>query len=696
MKEYFMGERYEELLHILTEEYLPYLSEEGKYIQRKYGRRVKLELQKCYPTTKREEVYLYTYARLLFSLLIASDYYAATEYREKFYVETHGSIETKEQIRFCYETSELVQSIRSYQQQKEEQDREMQWGNGDKLIWKDKTMNELRSELFLESENELIRNKGESIFYLEAPTGSGKSITAFNLSIHLMELCPEIKKVWYIYPFNTLVEQNRNIIETLFSKEEAIMKQIKVVNSVTQIGKTKSSLEVLNEKEEDLNYYVKTLLDHQFFHYPITLSTHVTLFDILFGRYKESMFPFYQMANSVIVMDEIQSYRNKIWTEIIIFLKEFASLLNMKIIIMSATLPNLDLLSKEQTKAITLIKNRDAYFHHPLFKNRVEICYELLQYNKDYIYEKISELIMEYLQKGKHILIEFLEKTIAGDFYQDFVSKVEGAYQIELMTGDDNSIERSRVLQVLENTPKGVGCLLVATQVIEAGVDLKTMEIGFKDTSMLDAEEQFMGRINRSCDRGGKVYFFDLSSPKNIYKEEFRVEKQFMLPKEDMKVILSNKNFGAYYEEIFYHILRENQKMDYEKNIEDFFTKVGKLDFQAVSEWMYLIKDEKREIPVFLARKIKQMDGTTLDGREIWQAYETILADKELGYAEKEVKLHNIKSQMNYFIYKIRNDISISYNKQIGEIYYIEDGEQYFKNLKLNRHLILCQNEVFI
>ena len=48
-----------------------------------------------------------------------------------------------------------------------------------------------------------------------------------------------------------------------------------------------------------------------------------------------------RLLNSVVVLDEIQSYRNAIWTEIMIFLNSCAGLMNMKIIIMSATLPDL-------------------------------------------------------------------------------------------------------------------------------------------------------------------------------------------------------------------------------------------------------------------------------------------------------------------------------------------------------------------
>lgn len=41
---------------------------------------------------------------------------------------------------------------------------------------------------------------------------------------------------------------------------------------------------------------------------------------------------------------------------------------------------------------------------------------------------------------------------------------------------------------------------------MEAGIDID-MDIGFKDISMVDNDEQFMGRINRSCKRGNSIFF---------------------------------------------------------------------------------------------------------------------------------------------------------------------------------------------
>ena len=84
-----------------------------------------------------------------------------------------------------------------------------------------------------------MKNIDNNIFYLEAPTGSGKSNVSLNLSFKLLEKNPILKKIYYIYPFNTLIEQNINSIEKIFKSEdknnEDILKKIAVINSITPI-----------------------------------------------------------------------------------------------------------------------------------------------------------------------------------------------------------------------------------------------------------------------------------------------------------------------------------------------------------------------------------------------------------------------------------------------------------------------------
>lgn len=420
------------------------------------------------------------YYRLAYSLLVASDYYATSEFMNQKEMDILGDFLSIQDFQKEYNQNNLLKSIRNYEKNKYQ---------GQNKNFSDITeINDLRSELFLDAEKSLQKNLDESIYFLEAPTGSGKSNTAFNLSFHLMQ---NRKKLFYIYPFNTLVEQNKQNLNELFPKKE-YQDQIVVVNSLTPLPKNyKKNFDV----EDSGEYYQTLLLDRQFLNYSVVLSTHVTFFSLLFGSKKEDVIGFHQLANSVIVLDEIQSYKNKIWAEIIIMLQACAKLMGMKIIIMSATLPDLEKLSGQSGAVKHLLDQPQLYFQHHLFKERVQLHYELL--DEKITLEKLKNHIIQNQQSNKKILVEFIKKNTAYEFYKMLLECEDITVEVKCLTGDDSLIEREKILAPIKKQ-ENVGLILIATQVIEAGVDID-MDIGYKDISLLDSEEQFLGRINRSC-----------------------------------------------------------------------------------------------------------------------------------------------------------------------------------------------------
>ncbi len=674
--------------NIVREKYKKYFGDDVTFLDGNYCERWTKIVKNCKPKDKESSIYLYTYEKLLYSLLIASDYYATTEYRNKFIIKSHGTIEDINIIKDIYNKTKVNQSINNYKKEVYNNRKHLSEDVG---FYKEiKDINVLRNELYLDAEAKLLDNVDENIFYLEAPTGSGKSNVAFNLSFSLIEHNKELNKIMYIYPFNTLVEQNVKTIENTFGHSRDVMSYISVVNSVTPILK-----EGDNYKSEE---YEKALLDRQFFNYPISLSTHVTLFNLMFGKHKESGFAFYQLANSVIVLDEIQSYKNTIWTEIISFLKGFAKVLNIKVIIMSATLPNLDILSEEQTVAVKLVTDRDKYFMHPIFKDRVRLDYQLLESTN--IIDELNTRIYKLLVEKKKVLVEFIKKKSAIEFYNNFVEKKElskGCFRIELMTGDDSSYERNRILSELDNTKEGTPFLLISTQVIEAGVDLKNMEVGFKDISKLDSEEQFMGRINRSSKNEGIVYFFNYDNAKTIYKNDVRINDELTLKSESMRSILNEKKFNDYYVKVLEMIKEQNDSTLLEKNIDEFFHKVGMLNVPLVNDRMKLIEDYDWTCTVFIGRKLVFDDGEELDGSKVWDEYKDLLTNKkDYEYAEWRIRMSTVKSKMSIFIYQINQNSSFPYTEQLGEIFFIENGEHYFKEGKFIREKLENQIGLFL
>lgn len=615
----------------------------------------------------------YIYTKLMFSLLVAGDYYATSEYQNKNAVNDIGAINKVSDFYDIFKKSEIYTRIKNYKN----------YINGlDKNPYKSGDINELRTQLFLEAEENLIKNIKSNLFYLEAPTGSGKTIASINLAFKFLEKDKNINKIFYIFPFNTLVEQTKSSLDEIFMENEEVKRNIAIINSVNPIrleSEDENKAFVSGLKSNKTINYQKSLLNRQFLHYPIVLTTHVNLFKYLFGTRREEIFPLVHLANSVVILDEIQSYRNNIWKEIILFLKKYSELLNVKIIIMSATLPRLGKLTSCNDEIVSLIKDRQKYFDNPLFKERVSLDYSLLESMgviKDLLYEKVIE-VAEKTQGN--ILVEFIKKESALNFYEKLF-EYDDKKTILLITGDDNKAERKKIISRVKNERN---LILIATQVIEAGVDID-MDVGFKDISILDAEEQFLGRINRSCKKKGcKVYFFNLDEANRIYKGDYRKDKDITLIQNEMKDILLNKNFEEFYDLVINKLNMASKKQN-DGNIDEFRTEcVAKLKNKTIKDRMTLIED-RNQYTIFFNRTIELENGEKLLGSEVWEEYYRLLKDAKMGYAEKKVKLSEVNSKMDYFTYNI-DRFSGSYDDILGDIIYIENGDKYFTNDKFDR-----------
>lgn len=611
---------------------------------------------------------LFILGKLFYSLLIASDYYATYEYMNEE-INEFGVIDEPllQQFLGQYQETHLYKGIKRYEAYIR--------GENSIVPFEENSINKLRTQMFLEAEENLLKNINENIYYLEAPTGGGKTNTSINLALQLLKKNQNLNKIFYIFPFNTLIEQTKEALDDIFEKEN---RSINIINSITPI--------TCNEKEDD-EYteedFEKAYMERLFLHYPIVMTTHVKMFSYLFGTKKESNFGLIHLANSVVILDEIQSYRNIIWKEIIYFLYEYSEKLNMKIIIMSATLPKLDKLLDEDNKAfVSLIENTKKYFENKVFKERVALDFSFLEESLKGIEveEKIEDLankICELWQKEgqKRILVELISKKTARLFFNIIKKKLPNKYIIEL-TGDDNRLERKKTISLLKQENKNAirDCMIVATQVIEAGVDID-MDIGFKSISILDSEEQFLGRINRSCKKSNcKAYFFLLDDPKKIYKEELRTEKSL----EDIQYrgYLEEKNFEEFYKDTFEEI--EYKKSSANKdNMQVIYNYVAEMNFLNIEKNMKLIKaDEAHRL--FINTTITS-DEEIYVGSEIWESYKNIILDDALSYSKKQVLLSRVKEKMDCFTYnyyKPKGEPN-RYDEKFGDIYYIKNGEDY-------------------
>ncbi|MFA5535197.1 MAG: hypothetical protein WDA19_11920 [Mariniphaga sp.] len=114
--------------------------------------------------------------------------------------------------------------------------------------------------------------------------------------------------------------------------------------------------------------------DNLFVNNPVCVTSLIRFFDILKGNHKESNYLLHLLCNSIVVIDELQTYNPKHWDKILFFIENYASLFNMRFIIMSATLPKIDALSETaQGKFVNLTLNKKQYFINKNFSDRIEL-----------------------------------------------------------------------------------------------------------------------------------------------------------------------------------------------------------------------------------------------------------------------------------------------------------------------------------
>ena len=349
---------------------------------------------------------------------------------------------------------------------------------------------------------------------------------------------------------------------------------------------------------------------------------------------------------------------------------------NMKIIIMSATLPKMDELIDNKKEIPTLIENRNYYFDY--FKQRVVCNYSMLKdKNEKNTSEEVFDKINDVIQSGKtRIIIECLTVNKVEEFYEELKKYKQQGFKVYKITGNTNNETRNDAITKIQekNNKKYTNdkIILIGNQAIEAGIDID-MQVGFKDISMLDADEQFIGRIERNFNNTGKVYFFHMDNRNFIYKGDYRISLSLLDKK--WREIFDKKEFNLYYKTIYKNLLN-NEK----ENYKNFCDSLKNLKFKSIADTMQLINNKTYSF-IFLT----QYKGckSAIELIDEWD----ILEKQNLGYAETMIKKRKIKKEMDKYIYNINaykiDEKDILLNKKMG-MYLVEDCENYFDNVENN------------
>lgn len=664
---------------------------------------------------------LYQLLRLNFSLLTASDFLATNQYMSGFPVKDFGVLHSKriEEITKRVQQEEWVNEKKGKKNFNKRTYDELETLSLEKPNKKSNlNLNLLRQQMATEAIQNIRKNHEKRIYYLEAPTGGGKTNISMLLALELLKQNSKLNKVYYVFPFTTLIDQTF----------QSIQQSLNLSNKEIVALHSKASMK--SEQDDEYGVSKKNYINRLFVNYPFCLLSHVRFFEILKTNSKEANYLLHRLANSVVVIDELQTYPPKHWDKVIYFIKKYADAYNMRFIIMSATLPKIGNLKiaglKKDDIAYLLPNARKDYFQNINFAGRVNFDFSLL--SKRIELSDLAQKVVEESQKYAEVdganakpknsvytITEFIFKKTATVFKAE-IEKIHNDFFNEIFVLSATILRHRRryiinFLKRAENQKKRI--LLITTQVVEAGVDID-MDLGFKDTSLLDSDEQLAGRINRNMNKENcKLFLFNHNSESIVYKDDLRLEMtKKKLSQKDKEEILNTKNFDLLYQKVLDFKNNRNQDSIFEE-IDQYINLIEKLQFRSVSDEFQLIEQEnfslyipleiplevdgesksdkeaifsKRELKILEDNGISPNEESKISGERVFDLYLSIIHSNQ-SFTDKKIELKEFQPILSKFVIsvfatkKLKMQLTIFSDEDKSEFgyLYMRDYEKFYR-----------------
>lgn len=618
-----------------------------------------------YLQSLKENFSIFLLLKLNSSLLTAADYLATNEFMLGIPISDFGILneELKTKIysnivAISYNT-EMLNNFDAYQN----------LSLNDIKEFTNQNLNKLRQKLSSEIITNFRSNTDKRLFYIEAPTGSGKTNFSLLVISEILKNRKDVNKIYYVFPFTSLITQTYN----------SIKKDLKLNES--EIVQLHSKAPFITEYKSDDIYgsLHKNYVDSLFVNFPFVLMSHIKFFDVLVSNNKESNYLLHRFANSIVILDEMQSYTPSEWDKINYLIQHYSDTLNITFVLMSATLPKISKLIVNQSNENIdnfnyLINDKNAYFTNPNFKNRVTFRFDYINNpNFSFSNKNLSDIILkhseEYFIKHQRVytLAEFITKNSAKDFY-DFIMDYKGFcdYKVILINGTILEPRRNDIINYLNsNDKKDAKIMIVTTQVIEAGLDID-MDLGFKDMSIIDSEEQFAGRINRNASKEDcEIFLFKSGLAQYTYSSDIRFKEQKKIKHDQLTTILGLKDFDSYYDLVFHNINKFNADI-FAVNLSSYVSYIKSLDFWEVRKNFELIKGNT--ISIFIPLKLNKKYFTeyevkflesfgiencmdNISGETVWGIYSDLVTNKVEDFITVNAQLKIISSIISKYCF---------------------------------------------
>jgi len=453
----------------------------------------------------------------------------------------------------------------------------------------DSIVNTKRKEILYNCIEKSESDKG--IFSLTVPTGGGKTLSSMAFAInHLIK--HKMDRIIYVIPYTSIIEQNAMVFKKIFGEGMV--------------------LEHHSNFDFDYNENGAQIKDHQLYlasenwDVPIIVTTNVQFFESLYGNKSSKCRKLHNMANSVIIFDEVQMFPEEYLTPCVMGIVELVANCNSTAILCSATQPAL---IEQFPQGITCTEIQEDI--EGLYQAFVRA--EIVQRNR-----MDSEEIAAEMNTMNQCLCIVNTRKHALTIY-DYLSG-EGKYHLSTLMCPNH--RKEVVKEIKRRLTGGLPCKVVSTRLIEAGVDVDFPRV-YRMLAGVDSIVQAAGRCNREGqlknENGetikGEVHIFEAESEfskrqPHSFLRPIEVTKMMMNQFEDISI---PDAISAYFKTLYTYAGSEGLDIkNIYKRLDIDIKKMRKeddleYDFRSIAEDFKLIQDNSISIIIPFNDKVKKM-----------------------------------------------------------------------------------------
>lgn len=366
-------------------------------------------------------------------------------------------------------------------------------------------------------------SKPKGIYQLTVPTGGGKTFASLRFALNHAKK-HSMDRVFYVIPYTSIIDQN-----------------------------AEETRKVLEDKDKNGNYLNKVVLEHhsnltpdeetrrqnllaENWDAPIVFTTQVQFLEALFGSGTRGARRMHQLANSVIIFDEIQTIPIRAVHMFNLAIRFLVQSCGATVVLCTATQPLLDKVEPIQRALNIKQEQKIIPYEKELFQQLKRV--EVFDRRKvgGWSDKETTELALSELYEKDSALIVVNTKKCAYSLYQAIVQESEiTPYHLSTNMCPAHRLDMlNKIKKKLENKEP---VICVSTQLIEAGVDIDFGAV-IRHLAGMDSIAQAAGRCNRNGVRegGGNVWVV------NPAEENLDKLKDIKIGKEKAQTILDNFN----------------------------------------------------------------------------------------------------------------------------------------------------------